>query len=64
VRVYRSLLDDVDGGGPGAAEISDLRAVLYGLHAILRLHFVQEEELYSSLSDSYLERAGARGPGA
>ena len=29
-----------------------LRAVLYGLHAILRLHTVQEDETYLSLGDS------------
>ena len=28
----------------------DLRRVLYGLHAILRLHFAQEEEAYAWLS--------------
>ena len=28
----------------------DLRRVLYGLHAILRLHFAQEEEAYSWLA--------------
>jgi hypothetical protein len=29
----------------------DLRRTLYGLDAILRLHFDQEEELYLSLQD-------------
>jgi hypothetical protein len=29
----------------------DLRRVLYGLDAILRLHMAQEEELYVSLGD-------------
>ena len=28
----------------------DLRRVLYGLHAILRLHFAQEEEAYAWLA--------------
>lgn len=36
--------------GPEPADITDLRRTLYGLHAILRLHFDQEEELYASLS--------------
>jgi hypothetical protein len=27
--------------------------VLYGLHAILRLHFAQEEEAYSWLADEH-----------
>lgn len=30
-------------------QIEDLRACLYGLHAVLRLHFTQEEESYFSL---------------
>ncbi len=29
----------------------DLRATLYGLHALLALHFAQEEEAYHSLVD-------------
>jgi hypothetical protein len=28
----------------------DLRRVMYGLHAILRLHFAQEEEAYAWLA--------------
>jgi hypothetical protein len=35
--------------GPEPADIRDLRGILYGLHAVLRLHFDQEEELYASL---------------
>ena len=30
----------------------DLRRVLYGLYAILRLHFAQEEEAYAWLASS------------
>ncbi len=30
----------------------DLRRVLYGLHAILRLHFAQEEEAYAWLASA------------
>lgn len=30
-------------------QIDDLRACLYGLHALLRLHFLQEEENYFTL---------------
>jgi hypothetical protein len=36
--------------GPGPEDLIDLRRVLYGLHAILRLHFAQEEEAYSWLA--------------
>ena len=31
-------------------QIDDLRACLYGLHAVLNLHFTQEEEAYFSLA--------------
>lgn len=49
-RVYRSLLDDLPPDGPGPDDVLDLRRVLYGLHAILRLHFAQEEEAYAWLA--------------
>ncbi len=32
-------------------QLDDLRACLYGLHALLRLHFLQEEENYFTLAD-------------
>ncbi|NUP50285.1 MAG: heavy metal translocating P-type ATPase [Catenulispora sp.] len=35
----------------GAADIAELRLVLYGLYAVLRLHTLQEEESYLSLAD-------------
>jgi heavy metal translocating P-type ATPase len=50
-RVFRSLLDDLPSGVPGPDDLIDLRRVLYGLHAILRLHFAQEEEAYAWLAD-------------
>jgi heavy metal translocating P-type ATPase len=49
-RVYVHLLDDLPPEGPDADDLVDLRRVLYGLHAILRLHFAQEEEAYSWLA--------------
>ena len=49
-RVFRSLLDDLPSGGPSAEDLTDLRRVLYGLHAILRLHFAQEEDAYAWLA--------------
>jgi heavy metal translocating P-type ATPase len=51
-RVYRSLLDDLPPGGPDPEDLMDLRRVLYGLHAILRLHFAQEEEAYAWLASA------------
>ncbi len=49
-RVYAHLLEGLPPEGPGTEDLVDLRRVLYGLHAILRLHFAQEEEAYSWLA--------------
>ncbi|MDM2645372.1 heavy metal translocating P-type ATPase [Mycobacteroides abscessus] len=38
-------------GAIGADQINDLLTCLYGLYALLRLHFVQEEENYFALAD-------------
>jgi heavy metal translocating P-type ATPase len=46
------LLADIGQGPPDEADIADLRALLYGLHAILRLHTAQEDESYLSLDDA------------
>ena len=37
-------------GGLAPEQVDDLRASLYGLHTVLRLHFTQEEENYFSLA--------------
>ena len=49
-RMYQQLLNDLLPEGPTPDDLMDLRRVLYGLHAILRLHFAQEEEAYAWLS--------------
>ncbi len=49
-RIYGRLLDQMPEEGPTADDMTDLRRVLYGLYAILRLHFAQEEEAYAWLS--------------
>jgi heavy metal translocating P-type ATPase len=49
-RVFRQLLDDLPDDGPTPDDLVDLRRVLYGLYAILRLHFAQEDEAYAWLS--------------
>jgi len=54
-RVFVHLVDDVPPEGPAPEDLVDLRRVLYGLHAILRLHFAQEEEAYSWLASEVLE---------
>lgn len=40
-----------DAGAVGPDQVDDLLACLYGLHALLRLHFLQEEESYFTLAD-------------
>jgi hypothetical protein len=45
------VLDGVQPAGPDAGEITELRSLLYGLYAVLQLHFAQEDEGYLSLVD-------------
>ena len=51
VRRLGRLLDEMPAEGPDDDDILELRRVLYGLHAILKLHFAQEEQGYFSLID-------------
>lgn len=53
VRLLGRYLDEVPPEGPAGEDIRDLRRLLYGLHAILRLHFVQEDEAYLALMDAH-----------
>ncbi|HEX6519435.1 MAG TPA: heavy metal translocating P-type ATPase [Streptosporangiaceae bacterium] len=46
------LIDDIGDRDPDEADIADMRGILYGLHAILQLHTVQEDETYLSLGDT------------
>ncbi|HEX6219678.1 MAG TPA: heavy metal translocating P-type ATPase [Acidimicrobiia bacterium] len=52
VDLFQRQVGDLPRGGPEPGDVRDLRRTLYGLHAILRLHFDQEEELYASLEKS------------
>jgi len=58
------LLDDIGTGTPDDTDIADLRSLLYGLHAILKLHTVQEDETYLSLGEDAdaLATSGTSGP--
>jgi iron-sulfur cluster repair protein YtfE (RIC family) len=51
IRRLGHLLDDAEPDGPTADDIVEMRRLLYGLHAILQLHFAQEDEGYMSLID-------------
>ena len=55
IRFTDRLVAEVPPEGPGPEELTDLRRVLYGLDAILRLHMAQEEELYLALGDEHPE---------
>jgi len=57
IRRFGQILDDVGSEGPDDEDIAELRRVLYGLHAILRLHTAQEEESYLSLSEDSDEQS-------
>ncbi len=49
VRLYARLLTRVPEAGPRPEDLRELRRTLYGLHAVLSLHFAQEDELYALL---------------
>lgn len=48
-RLLSRMVERLSPGGPTPDEVRDLRRSLYGLHAILTLHFAQEDEIYSLL---------------
>ena len=52
VSVLGRHLDELPSEGPAIDDIRDLKRVLYGLDAILRLHFAQEDEAYLALMDA------------
>ena len=51
IRRIGHLIDDVAPTAPDPDDLIELRRFLYGLHAILLLHFAQEDEGYLSLAD-------------
>ncbi|MBL7621093.1 MULTISPECIES: heavy metal translocating P-type ATPase [unclassified Frankia] len=57
VRRLGQLLTDIDLDGPENGDLDpddarELQQLLYGLYAVLRLHFAQEEEGYFTLADT------------
>ena len=59
----RKLEQDIAGfpaEGPDPATVREMQRLLYGLEAVLRLHFAQEDEIYHALADGRAE-AGASG---
>ena len=55
IRRLGALLDEMGDDDPDVEDIDEIRRLLYGLHAILRLHTLQEEESYLSIEDSWHE---------
>ena len=45
IRRLGQLLTEIGSEPPDDADIAELRALLYGLHAVLRLHTAQEDLL-------------------
>lgn len=61
---FNRMIEEMPTEGPDAVDIQEFRRLMYALHAILRLHFDQEEELYASLDHTYRDSpvpADARG---
>jgi hypothetical protein len=54
------LIADIGERVPNETDVTDLRGVLYGLYAILRLHTMQEDEAYLSLDDDAETVGGGR----
>lgn len=50
IDVHLTLTEADADGGPVPEQLDDLRACLYGLHTVLRLHFTQAEENYFSFT--------------
>ena len=48
-----AILDGIHDSTPSDDDIIELRRLLYGLHAILELHFAQEEESYLSMAQQH-----------
>lgn len=52
-----TLRDQLDAGSISRRQANELRRLLYGLHAVVRLHFLKEEEVYLPLLDAQLTQA-------
>lgn len=51
IRRLGQLIDDIAPEGLDEVDLAELRRLLYGLYAILKLHTAQEDESYLSLAD-------------
>jgi heavy metal translocating P-type ATPase len=55
IKVFGHVLEELPAQGPGPEDIRELRRILYGLYAILTLHFAQEEESYLALIEERMK---------
>ena len=60
IQELAALKDGLGEAKLGQSEAVALRRVLYGLHALLKLHFAKEEEVYLPILDGYLTPDTAR----
>jgi hypothetical protein len=51
VRLLDRIVAELPAEGPSPDDLPDIRRILYGLDAIVRLHQAQEEDLYGSIGD-------------
>jgi hypothetical protein len=51
-RRFQHMVEDLPPGRPAPDMVQNLQRVLYGLEAILRLHFAQEEEIYHDVAEA------------
>jgi len=56
ITILGRSLEELDGHGPTPDDLRELRRLLYGLDAVLRLHFAQEDESYLALLESQADR--------
>lgn len=50
-RLFHDMTDDLPQVPLTSSTVGDIQGVLYGLDAILRLHFAQEDEIYHAMTD-------------
>jgi iron-sulfur cluster repair protein YtfE (RIC family) len=54
------LREKIGAAAPSPAQIKDLRRVLYGLYALVTVHFAKEEEVYLPILDKRLSAGEAQ----
>ena len=54
------IRSNASGAALAAAQIQDLRRVLYGLYTLVKVHFAKEEEVYLPILDARLTPDQAR----